>query len=244
MSKNTEVAETTMPAVADEAAQPAQTATPQAGQPPAPPPTRVLLIRHGINDYVKTHRLACRNPGVHLNEEGIAQAEAMAQRLAGTKIAAVYSSPLERAQETAAPLGRVLNLPVDINEGIMETDCGEWAGQLIEDLSKLDLWKQLQVYPSGVRFPGGESFADIQTRMVRAIEALCTKHAHETIALVSHADPIKLAVAFFAGIPLDLFQRIVIAPASITEIEFSTLRPAIVRINDSAHIPLPAEEKK
>jgi probable phosphomutase (TIGR03848 family) len=220
----------------------------QAAQPPAPPPTRILLIRHGVNDYVKTHRLACRLPGVHLNAEGTAQAEAMAQRLSSTEIHAVYSSPLERAQETAAPLGRTLNLEVQVIDGIMETDCGEWAGQKIEDLNKLDLWKQLQVYPSGVRFPGGESFADIQARMVATIEKLSTQHAHQTIALVSHADPIKLALAFYAGIPLDLFQRLVIAPASITEIEFGLFRPAIVRINDCAHIPpspeAPAEEEK
>ncbi len=232
---------------------PAQTIAPaeneaQASQPPAPPPTRILLIRHGVNDYVKTRRLACRLPGVHLNAEGAAQAEAMAQRLSATKIDAVYSSPLERAQETAAPLGRALNLPVQVIAGIMETDCGEWAGQKIEDLNKLDLWKQLQVYPSGVRFPGGESFADIQARMVASIEKLSVEHAHQTIALVSHADPIKLTLAFYAGIPLDLFQRLTIAPASISEIEFGSFRPAIVRINDCAHIPpppqTPAEDKK
>lgn len=223
-----------------QAAAPAETEA-QAPQPPPPPPTRVLLIRHGVNDYVKTHRLACRLPGVHLNAEGTAQAEAMAQRLSAMKIDAVYSSPLERAQETAAPLGRALNLPVQVIDGIMETDCGEWAGQKIEDLNKLDLWKQLQVYPSGVRFPGGESFADIQGRMVATIEKLSTEHAHQTIALVSHADPIKLALAFYAGIPLDLFQRLVIAPASINEIEFGSFRPAIVRINDCAHIPPPPE---
>jgi probable phosphoglycerate mutase len=200
-------------------------------------PTRILLIRHGINDYVKTHRLAGRTPGVHLNEEGIAQAQALAQRLANEKIAAIYTSPMERAQETAEPLAQRLNLALSLEPGVLETDCGEWTGGKIEELSKTDTWRQLQVYPSGVRLPGGESFTEIQARMVATLDALREKHAHQTIAVVSHADPIRLAIAFYAGSPLDMFQRFVVAPASITEIDFSDFRPSIIRVNDCAHVP-------
>jgi probable phosphoglycerate mutase len=202
-------------------------------------PTRILLIRHGINDYVKTHRLAGRTPGVHLNEEGMAQAQALAERLANDKIAAIYTSPMERAQETAEPLAQRLNLALSLEPGVLETDCGEWTGGKIEELSKTDTWRQLQVYPSGVRLPGGESFTEIQARMVATLDALREKHAHQTIAVVSHADPIRLAIAFYAGSPLDMFQRFVVAPASITEIDFSDFRPSIMRVNDCAHVPPP-----
>lgn len=205
-------------------------------------PTRILLIRHGINDYVKTHRLAGRTPGVHLNDEGMAQARAVAERLANEKIAAIYSSPMERAQETAEPLAQCLNLPVNVEPGVLETDHGEWTGAKIEDVSKTDMWRQLQVCPSVVRLPGGESFTEVQARMVITIDALLAKHTNQTIAIVSHADPIRMAIAFYAGSPLDMFQRFVVAPASITEIDFSAFRPTIVRVNDCAHVPPPSPE--
>jgi probable phosphoglycerate mutase len=205
-------------------------------------PTRVLLIRHGLNDYVKTHRLAGRTPGVHLNEEGMAQAQALAERLADEKIAAIYTSPLERAQETAAPVAQRLNLPLNVEPGVLESDNGEWTGVRIDDVNKTDLWRQLQVCPSAVRLPGGESFTEIQARMIATLDALRAKHANQTIAVVSHADPIRMAVAFYAGSPLDMFQRFVVAPASITEIDFSTFRPALVRMNDCAHVPPPPPE--
>jgi probable phosphoglycerate mutase len=202
--------------------------------------TRILLIRHGLNDYVKDHRLAARTPGVHLNQEGLTQAAALAERLAATSLAAIYSSPLERACETAAPLAERLGLTVQRLEGVKETDCGDWTGQLLEDLSKLDLWRQVQGCPSLFRFPGGESFAEIQARMVGALETLCATHPGQTLAVFSHADPIKLAVAFYTGLPLDLFQRLEVAPASISELEFALCRPRLARLNDCAHLNAPA----
>jgi len=203
-------------------------------------PTRILLIRHGINDYVKARRLAARTPGVHLNEEGLAQAATLADRLAAASLAAIYSSPLERARETAAPLAERLAFTVQILDGVKETDCGEWTGQSLDELSKLDLWRQVQGCPSLFRFPGGESFAEIQARMVAALEALRAAHPGQTIAVFSHADPIKLAVAFYTGMPLDLFQRLDVAPASISELEFVPCRPRLARLNDCAHLKSPA----
>jgi probable phosphoglycerate mutase len=197
---------------------------------------RILLLRHGINDYVKTHRLAGCTPGVNLNDEGTAQAAALAERLASLPIAAMYSSPLERARETAAPVAARHGLAVQLLDGVKETDCGAWTGQLLDDLSKLDLWRQVQGCPSLFRFPGGESFAEIQARVVAALDFVRLAHPGQTVAIFSHADPIKLAVAFYTGMPLDQFQRLEVSPASITELEFAPLRPRLVRLNDCAHI--------
>jgi probable phosphomutase (TIGR03848 family) len=198
--------------------------------------TRILLIRHGLNDYVREHRLAGRTPGVHLNAEGLAQAAALAERLGAVALAAIYSSPLERACETAAPVAGRRGLTVQPLDGVLETDCGAWTGQLLDELSKDDLWRQVQGCPSIFRFPGGESFAGIQARVVAAVEGVRLTHPEQTVAIFSHADPIKLAVAFYLGTPLDLFQRIEVAPASITELVFDPCRPRLARLNDCAHI--------
>lgn len=200
------------------------------------PSTRILLIRHGINDYVKEHRLAGWTPGVYLNAEGQAQAAALAERLGRAALAALYSSPLERARETAAPLAARLGLPVQILDALGETRCGDWTGQAVEELRKTELWLQVQFYPGGFRYPGGESTLEVQTRMVAALDMLCAAHPGQTIAVFSHADPIKLAVAFYSGTPLDLYQRLTVAPASISELEFTSYRPMLVRLNDCAHI--------
>jgi probable phosphoglycerate mutase len=200
------------------------------------PQTRILLIRHGLNDYVKEHRLAGRTPGVHLNAEGLAQAAALAERLGSAALAAIYSSPLERACETAAPLAGRHGLTVHLLDGVMETDAGAWTGQSLDELSKDDLWRQVQGCPSLFRFPRGESFVEIQARVVAAVECVRLAHPEQTVAIFSHADPIKLAVAFYLGTPLDLFQRIEVAPASITELVFAPCRPRLARLNDCAHI--------
>jgi probable phosphoglycerate mutase len=190
-----------------------------------------------MNDYVKTHRLAGWTPGVHLNDHGRLQAVSVAGRLASEPVAAVYSSPLERTVETAEAIASCHRLPVVTMEGVAETRCGEWTGQLVEELTKTDLWKTIQMAPSRARFPGGESFREIQSRMVGALDELVQAHPEQTIVVVSHSDPIKLAVAFYIGQPLDLFQRIVIQPASITELEFSAFTPRLLRANDCAHLP-------
>jgi probable phosphomutase (TIGR03848 family) len=200
------------------------------------PQTRILLIRHGLNDYVREHRLAGRTPGVHLNAEGLAQAAALAERLEAAALAAIYSSSLERAYETAAPVAGRHGLTVQPLDGVLETDCGAWTGQSLDELNKDDLWRQVQGCPSIFRFPGGESFAEIQARVVAAVESVRLAHPEQTVAIFSHADPIKLAVAFYLGTPLDLFQRIEVAPASITELVFDPCRPRLTRLNDCAHI--------
>jgi probable phosphomutase (TIGR03848 family) len=200
------------------------------------PLTRIILIRHGVNDYIAARRLAARLPGVHLNEQGRAQAEALARRLADVPLAAVYSSPLERTVETAQPLAASHGLSVVVVEGIGETDCGEWTGRLVDEVSQTELWRQILVYPSGVRFPGGEGMADVQKRMVTALESLRQAHPGQTIAVVSHSDPIKTALAYYIGLHLDLYHRLVISPASISELEFTPYGPRLLRCNDCAHL--------
>ncbi len=204
-------------------------------------PTRVLLVRHAVNDWVGK-RLAGWTPGVHLNERGQLQAAALGERLASQQIAAVYSSPLERAQETAAAIAAHHNLPIRTVDNIGETRCGDWTGQTLEDLSKTDLWRQVQVAPSMFRFPNGESLAEAQARMVAALETMRTANQGQTFVVVSHSDPLKALVAFYLGMPLDLFQRIAISPASITEFVFSPYGAFLVRCNDSAHVPAEPEK--
>ena len=177
----------------------------------------VLLIRHGENDFVKKGRLAGRKPGVHLNERGRTQAENLAKALAKTPIKAVYSSPLERTMETAEPIAKAHNLEVIKQAGLLEVDFGKWQDRTIKQLSRLKLWRIVQFSPSSARFPEGESFADAQYRIITEIEILCDEHKpKDTIVCVSHSDMIKLAVAYYLGIPLDLFQRLTVMPGSIS----------------------------
>lgn len=209
----------------------------EASQTPEAKPTRILLVRHGVNDYVKQGLLAGRTPGVHLNDEGRAQAVALAERLASEPIVAIYSSPLERCVETAAPLARRLDIEPMIVDDIIETGCGEWTGQALEALRQDPAWQQVQISPSSFRFPNGESMLEVQARMVAALQRLAQRHAGELIVLVSHSDPIKEAVAFHVGMPLDAFQRLEVSPASITELVFNSFHVRLARLNDTAHVP-------
>jgi probable phosphoglycerate mutase len=199
--------------------------------------TRLLLIRHGHNDYLNTNRLAGRTPGVHLNDKGRGQAQALAIRLAAVQIAAVYSSPMERAIETAEPAAASHGLLVQIIEDLNETDCGEWTGRTIEELAKTDIWSGIQTYPSGTAHPGGESITAVQARMVRALNAIAVAHSGQTVVVVSHSDPLKAALAHYTGLHLDLFQRLVIDPASVSELALTPHGPRLIRCNDTAHIP-------
>lgn len=195
-----------------------------------------MLIRHAQNDWVKTGRLAGWTPGVHLNEEGRRQAEALGERLASAKLQAVYSSPLERAVETAeAVVKHYPGLTVQIEEGVGEVAFGGWTGERLRKLRRRRLWDIVQNYPSGARFPEGESFRETQNRVIDALERIAQRHPGGKVAVVSHSDVIKLAIAHYAGIHLDLFQRLIISPASISIIGLSRMGPRIIRLNDTAH---------
>lgn len=194
--------------------------------------TTLLLIRHGENEYVKKGRLAGRLPGVHLNETGRAQAQDLATKLAKVPIKAIYSSPLERAMETAAPLAETLNLEVSTRPGLLETDYGDWQGKTLKSLRRRRLWRVVQAMPTLARFPGGESFADCQHRVCGEIELICSEHKpKDLLALVFHADPIKLAVAYYIGLPLDQFQRLSASPASLTALHVGENDSRLLALN-------------
>ncbi|HEC36316.1 MAG TPA: histidine phosphatase family protein [Anaerolineae bacterium] len=201
--------------------------------------TTLLLIRHATNDALKNQLIVGRLPGVHLNEEGQAQALAVAERLAEVDLTAVYSSPMERALETARPLAARHGLEVQIHPGLHEVDCGRWSGQPVERLRRRRLWRTLVMCPSSIRFPGGENAWEVQTRMVAALEEIRVTHPGKTVAVVSHADPIKVAVAHYLGLPLDLFHRLKVAPASLTVLALDGAVPQLVRLNDIGHLPCP-----
>ncbi|MBI4786806.1 MAG: DUF3090 family protein [Chloroflexi bacterium] len=199
--------------------------------------TVLLLVRHASNDYVKEGRLAGWTPGVHLNAAGQREADALAQRLNHIPIAAIYSSPLERAVETAQAIGLCQHLEVQIRPALGELGTGEWTGKLIKELEGAELWKQVQTAPAAVRIPGGESFAEMQTRMVAALDAIVAAHPNQVVAVVSHADPLKSAIAHYLSMDLNQFQRIAISPASVTVFFFGEHSPVLFRLNDSAKLP-------
>jgi probable phosphomutase (TIGR03848 family) len=206
--------------------------------------TRLLLIRHGTNDAHKDDILTGWTPGVHLNQVGQAQAQSLAQRLASVEIAAVYASPLERTMETAVAIAASHGLPVVVRENLGEVRIGRWTGQPLEKLRKRRLWHKVQFVPSVMRFPGGESFQEVQTRVVAELERLCVEHPRQTVAVVSHSDVIKAAVAYTIGLHLDLFQRLVIAPASLTVLELGGPMPHLLCLNDIGHLPAVSVEKE
>lgn len=193
--------------------------------------TLVLFVRHGKTPTTGT-TLPGRAKGLHLSDEGKGQADAVAARLAELpKVDAVYASPLERTRETAAPIGRALGHRVHIDKGLLECDFGEWTGRRLKDLMKLPEWRTVQRYPSGFRFPGGESFTEMQTRVTGTVARLVERHKGGVVIAVSHADPIKAAVADALGTHLDLFQRIVVSPCSVTAVAYGSGGPAVLTVN-------------
>ena len=196
-------------------------------------PTLVLFVRHGTTPTTGKV-LPGRARGLHLSERGREQAQRAAERIAEVgKIAAVYSSPLERARETAAPIARLTKNTTHIERGLIECDFGAWTGQSLRRLMKKPEWGQVQRSPSTFRFPAGESFVEMQTRMVSAVDAIRRRHPGRTVVCVSHADTIKAAVAHAAGTPLDLFQRIVISTCSVTAIMYSDSGPIVLTVNST-----------
>lgn len=207
--------------------------------------THFLLIRHAVNDWVKTGKLAGWTPDVHLNELGKAQAQALGERLATLKIHAIYSSPLERTVETAqAILDHHPHLTLHLREDIGEVRYGAWEGQALSDLRKQKLWYNVQHYPSRVQFPDGETMRGAQARAVDAIEQLYRQHPRQMVVVVSHSDIIKMIAAHYLGMHLDQFQRINISPAAITTLMLGNGMPFVSNINDTSHNPkdLPKSE--
>jgi len=207
--------------------------------------THILLIRHAVNDFVKTGKLAGWTPEVHLNEEGQAQAEALGQRLVEAPVKHLYASPLERTMETAEAIRQHhAHLKIKHIEGIGEVRYGDWEGQEIARLTKTKMWHMVQEYPSRAYFPNGETMREVQMRAINAVEMLATAHPRDMVVMVSHADLIKMVLAHYLGTHLDNFQRIVISPASISSLMLGYGRPYIATMNDMAHIIQMERERK
>ena len=196
------------------------------------PPTRLILVRHAVTAHTGP-LLSGRMPGIDLSEKGVGQAEAAATRLAKLPIAAIYASPIERTTQTAQCIAAHHAMDVLPLPGVIEADYGDWTGGKISDLAKTDEWKVVQVAPSRAVFPGGESIRAMQARMVDALDAVVAAHPHETVVVVSHADPIKSAIAHYTGMHLDLFQRLHVSPASATVFDFHAYGALLVKCNDT-----------
>ncbi len=197
--------------------------------------TLLLLIRHG-HTPTAGKVLTGWQRGVHLTEEGRAQADGLVGRLDGVPIAAIYSSPLERCRETAAPIARARGLSVTPRRALIETGYGEWSGRSIPQLKRTALWRTLQRSPSAIRFPGGESLRDVQTRGVDAALEIATEHPGKTVALVTHADVVRLILTHFAGMHLDLFERLAVEPCSVSAIALGDGWARILKVNDTGDL--------
>jgi probable phosphomutase (TIGR03848 family) len=198
-----------------------------------PPATLVLFVRHGQTPTTGS-TLPGRAAGLHLADTGRAQAQAAAARIGLLKkVDAIYASPLERTRETAAPIAKARKVAMRVDRGLLECEFGDWTGRKLNDLRKLPEWNAVQRHPSGFRFPGGESFTEMQTRIVTTIDKLVARHAGGTVVAVSHADPIKAAVAHAMGVHLDLFQRVVISPCSITAVMYIPSGIVVLAVNST-----------
>lgn len=231
-------------------APPAPVASDGDGAAPAPEhqaTTKLVLARHAVTAQTGP-LLSGRAPGIDLSDDGRKQADALGERLAGLPVVAVYASPIERTTQTAEAVASHHGLPVRPLPGVLEADYGEWTGQKLTDLAKTDLWKVVQHTPSRAAFPGGEALAAMQARMIAAIDAVVADHPGDLVVVVSHADPIKAAIAHYTGVHLDLFQRIVVSPASVTAFEFSAAGVAMLKCNDTGGLDelrtSPAKQKK
>lgn len=195
--------------------------------------TTIIFVRHAVTSHTG-HRLSGRLPGIHLSEEGRSQAEAVAAGLENVPFDAVYSSPIDRTMETARAIAARQGLRVRPRQGLSEVDFGKWTNKTFKVLVRNKLWPVIQRWPSGVRFPEGESFLEVHQRAVGEVEKLRAKHPKQTICCVSHADVLKLIVAHYLGMHMDLFQRLDIGPASVTVIAVGSMGPRVVTVNAPA----------
>jgi probable phosphomutase (TIGR03848 family) len=196
---------------------------------------RLLLIRHAMNDWVGK-RVAGWTPGISLNEEGQTQATRLSEWLESVPLEAIYSSPLERAMETAEPIASSHGLDIEIRDSIGESRYGELDGKRIEEIFKSELWEQWLRHPSRTRFPGAETTYEVQVRVVAALEQILQEHPEGNIALVSHADPIRVAVAHYIGLPLDLVGRLWVSPASVTTMRFDEWGPRLTHLSHTGSL--------
>jgi probable phosphomutase (TIGR03848 family) len=195
----------------------------------------LLLVRHGRTDAAGK-RLTGWAPGVHLNEDGRRQAERLAERLDGIRVDAIYSSPLERCRETAAPLAKARRLSVHVRRSLIETGYGDWTGRSIAQVRKTKLWRTVERVPSAMRFPGGESLLEVQARAVDEVNRIAQDHPKGVVVLLSHADPIRLVIAHVAGAHVDHLHRLVVDPGSISVVALGDGVPRLLKVNDTGDL--------
>jgi probable phosphomutase (TIGR03848 family) len=198
--------------------------------------TLLVLIRHGVTAATDSGVLGGWTPGVHLTDRGREQAERLAERLAGVPIDSVYSSPLERCRETAAPLAAARNLRIQARSDLGEVRYGSWTGRSVKLLARTSLWKVVHQVPSRARFPDGESLLEVQQRMVQELERIARAHPKHIVAVCSHGDPILLALAHFAGMHTDLYHRISVDTASVSVLALGDGMPRILKLNDTGDL--------
>ncbi len=215
----------------------------------------VILARHGRTTANATGVLAGRSKGVALDEHGVEQARAAAERLAALPLVAIVTSPLERCRQTAREIdhGQPARVRVNADRGLLECDYGEWTGRDLKSLAKEPLWRTVQAHPSAAAFPGGESMAGMAARAVAAVRRwdarLEEEHGPDAVwVAVSHGDVIKAVLADALGMHLDSFQRLVVDPASLSVVRYTPLRPFVVASNttagDLAHLRPPARSRR
>lgn len=199
--------------------------------------TTFLLVRHALHEY-GGHRIAGRTPDVHLSPDGLRQADALAARLSGLKIDALYASPILRCQETAARIAAPHGLQVQTADEITELDFGDWQGAELKDLDAQDRWKRFNAFRGGTRAPSGELFLEVQLRIVRFVLDLRERHEGQTVALITHADVIRAALLHFLGMPMDLFLRLEIGPASVSTVAIADYGPWVLGVNHTGQVPI------
>jgi probable phosphomutase (TIGR03848 family) len=192
----------------------------------------LFLVRHGLTP-ITGQKLTGRLPGFHLSEQGLEQAGKVGDRLADVPLKAIYSSPMERCLETAEAIAKYHKVKVETVDELTEIDYGAWQGKALSTLSKSKDWQKLRARPADFRFPGGETLREAQTRGIVALERLRAKHKDKAIAVCSHADMIKLATAGYLGLGIDLYDRITVAPASITTLHLSDGTPRLLNLGDA-----------
>ncbi len=194
--------------------------------------TVLLLVRHGSTDAVGL-RVSGRMPGVELNARGADEVAALGARLAALPISVVYSSPIERAVATARAIATPHRLEVELRDGLSEIEFGEWTGLTFDELDQLPRWRAFNGFRAGTRPPAGEHMLEVQARMVREVERIVADHPTATVVLVSHGDPLKTLIGHFLGIPVDLWPRFDVSPASLSVLRVTTEGATLSLLNDS-----------
>ncbi|MBA3728591.1 MAG: MSMEG_4193 family putative phosphomutase [Actinobacteria bacterium] len=195
----------------------------------------LLLIRHAVTEATGK-RLIGTTPGISLSAEGGEQALRLAERLLPVRLDALYASPLERCEQTAAAIAAGRRVAVRLLADLREVEYGAWTGRSLRQVARTTLWRTVQRTPGSARFPDGESLAEVQQRGVAALEEISSRHARGVVGVVTHGDVIRLALAHYAGVHIDLFQRLIVSPASVSAVGLGGGSPRILSMNDTGGV--------